>query len=76
MTVRQPTDEHVADDPEAQLRPQVIEGLGEFELEPVGVKYASAAIDVRSQIVQMIQAVVMPLSRYLRSLTGIVEAHT
>jgi len=68
--------EDVADDPETLLRPQVIQGLGKFEFEPVGVKYAGTAIDVRSEIVQMIQAVVMLLSLHLRSLSGMVVGPT
>jgi hypothetical protein len=47
----------------------------ELELEAIRVENAGAAIDVRPQAMQMIQAIIMPLSWDGRSLTGIV-AHT
>jgi hypothetical protein len=62
----------LADHPEAQLRPQVIEAPDELELESTGVENAGAAIDVRGQVMQMIEAIIMLLSWHGRSLTGIV----
>ena len=44
----------VADGPEAQLRPEVIEGPDELKFEPIGVENAGAAIEARSQVMQMI----------------------
>jgi len=64
--------QHVADDPEAQLCPQFVEGADELELEPIRVENAGAAIDVRCQVMQMIQAIIMLLSWHGRSLTGTV----
>ena len=51
--------EYVADNPEAQLGPKVIQGLNEFALVAVGVKDAGLSISVGGQVVEMILTVEM-----------------
>ena len=60
----------VADDAEAQLPAEIVQRLGELEFEPAGIKDADAAIDVRGEVVCMILAVIMELSRHGGSLAG------
>ena len=51
--------EDVADNPEAQLSPKIIQGLNEFALVAVGVKDAGFAMSVGGQLVEMILTVEM-----------------
>ena len=59
MGVRQPTDQDVADNPEAQPGPKIIQGLNESALVAVGVKDAGFAMSVGGQLVEMILTVEM-----------------
>jgi hypothetical protein len=60
VTVRQPTDQQVTDNPEAQPGPEAIQGLDEFDLGSARVKNAGWPIDVGGQVVEMILGVEMP----------------
>jgi hypothetical protein len=51
--------EDVADNPEAQLGPKIIQGLNEFAPVAVGVKDAGFSVSVGGQIVEIILAVEM-----------------
>jgi hypothetical protein len=51
--------EYVADNPEAQLTPKIIQGLNEFALVAVGVKDAAFSMSVGGQVVEMILTVDM-----------------
>ena len=56
--------QNMADDPEAQLRPEIIERSGELKPEPLGVEDAGAAIDVRGEVGQMILTIIMLRARH------------
>ncbi|HUY12581.1 MAG TPA: hypothetical protein VMX16_02980 [Terriglobia bacterium] len=62
--------QNIADDPEAQLRSEIIERSGELKPEPAGIENAGATIDVRGEVVQMILAIIMLLARHGGSLAG------
>jgi len=52
--------EYVADNPEAQLSPEIIQGLKEFALVAVGVKDADFSKGVAVQVVEMILTAEIP----------------
>jgi len=51
--------EHLADNPEAQLDPKIVQGLNEFALVALGVKDAGPSINVGGQEVEMVLTVEM-----------------
>ena len=63
----------MTDDPEVQLGSQIIDRLSKPEPEAMGAEDARAAIDARSQVMQMIEAVVMLLPERARSFVPLTD---
>jgi hypothetical protein len=64
--------QHVTDNFEAQLRPEIIQGLDEFELKALGVKDARSPIGAGGQVVEMILAVEMLQAWHRHSLHAMI----
>ena len=64
--------QHVTDNFEAQLRPEITQGLDEFELIAIGVKNAGSPMGVGGQVVEMVLTIEMLQAWHWHSLHAMI----